>query len=350
MNDIIDFEETKYFYYLLIVPILVGLFLWVLYWKKQKQKQFGAIEMIEKMSPDYSIIKQWTKFLLFAIGLIFITIALVNPKIGTALKTEKREGVDIVFAIDISKSMLAEDIAPNRLNKSKQLVSQIINQLKTDRIGIVAYAGSAFPVLPLTTDFGVAKMYMSSLNTSMVSSQGTALDDALTIANTFFIKDKSKNKLIIMVTDGEDHSENLDDAIQETKDNFIKIVTIGVGTDKGGNIPLKKNGVIEGYKKDNQGQIVVTKLNKEILEKIAKETNGAYVNGANTRDVIKFVNNALNNVEKNEFESKKTAHFQSQFQWFLFIGFILIFVDTILLEKKTTWLTNLNLFNEKKKN
>jgi Ca-activated chloride channel homolog len=348
MNDIIDFEETKYFYYLLIVPILVGLFLWVLFWKKQKQKQFGAIEMIEKMSPDYSLIKQWTKFLLFAIGLIFITVALVNPKIGTSLKTEKREGVDIVFAIDISKSMLAEDIAPNRLNKTKQLVSQIINQLKTDRIGIVAYAGSAFPVLPLTTDFGVAKMYMSSLNTSMVSSQGTALDDALTIANTFFIKDKSKNKLIIMITDGEDHSENLDDAIQETKDNYIKIVTIGVGTDKGGNIPLKKNGVIEGYKKDNQGQIVVTKLNKEILEKIAKETNGAYVNGATTRDVIKFVNNALNNVEKNEFESKKTAHFQSQFQWFLFIGFLLIFIDAFLLEKKTTWLTNLNLFNEKK--
>ena len=129
MNDLIDFEELKYFYYLLIIPVLFLLFLWVIFWKKQKQKQFGAIEMIVKMCPDYSIIKQWTKFLLLVIGLIFITIALVNPKIGTALKTEKREGVDIVFALDISKSMLAEDIAPNRLNKSKQLVSQIINQL-----------------------------------------------------------------------------------------------------------------------------------------------------------------------------------------------------------------------------
>lgn len=349
MMDFIEFEESKYFYYLLLLPVFVIVFLLVLKWKKKKQKEFGAIEMVQKMSPENSVLKQWIKFILYTTAAGLIIIALVNPKIGTSIKKENREGVDIVFAIDISKSMLAEDIAPSRLSKSKQLVSQIINQLKSDRIGIVAYAGSAFPLLPLTTDFSSAKMYMQSLNTSMVSSQGTALDDALNIANTFFAQDKSKNKLIVMITDGEDHSENLANALQNIKDNNIKIVTIGVGTEKGANIPIKTSNGVE-LKKDNQGIIVVTKLNKQVLENIAKETNGGYVDGTITKKVVKFVENALDNVEKKEFESKKTAHYQSQFQWFLGLALILLLIDSFLLEKTTTWLTRLNLFNEKKKN
>ncbi len=177
-----------------------------------------------------------------------LVIALVNPKMGTKMETVKRQGIDIVFAVDISKSMLAEDIAPNRLEKTKQLVSQIINELGNDRVGIVGYAGSAYPVLPMTTDYGIAKMYLQSMNTDMVSSQGTAINDALKLSVDYFdIKETSK--LIILVSDGEDHGVGADEAIAMAKDKNVRIFSIGMGTEKGAMIPIKDNrGNIISYK------------------------------------------------------------------------------------------------------
>jgi Ca-activated chloride channel family protein len=275
-----------------------------------------------------------------------LILGLVNPKIGTKMETVKREGIDIVFAIDVSKSMLAEDVAPNRLDKSKQIVSQIINQLGTDRIGIVAYAGSSFPVLPITTDYSVAKMFLQSMNTDMVSSVGTSLDEAIRLSATYF-DDKKTSKLLIMVSDGEDHSEGAEAAAEEANKLGIKIITIGVGTEKGGTIPLKRNGVVAGFKRDNNNQVVITKLNQESLKAIAKATKGGYVNGANTKEVLEYIKNALNNIEKTEFEATQMADFKSQFQWFLGIAFFLLLLDVFLLERKTKWVNKLNLFNDK---
>ena len=259
----------------------------------------------------------------------------------------KREGIDIVFAVDVSKSMLAEDIAPSRLEKSKQIVSQIINQLGSDRIGIVAYAGSAFPVLPITSDYGVAKMFLQSMNTDIVSSQGTSLDEAIKLSATYFDEKSKTSKLMIMISDGEDHSEGAESAAEEANKIGMKIITIGVGTEKGGTIPLRRNGVIESYKRDKDNQIVITKLNPESLKSIAKATNGNYVNGANTKEVLEFVKNTLDKIQKTEFEATEMAEYQSQFQWFLAIGFLLLLVDVFLLERKTSWVKKLNLFNEK---
>jgi Ca-activated chloride channel family protein len=187
------------------------------------------------------------------------------------METVKREGIDIVFAMDVSKSMLAEDVAPNRLEKSKQLVSQIINQLGNDRIGIVAYAGSAFPVLPITTDYAVSKMFLQSMNTSMVSSQGTSLDDAIKLSSTYFDKGNKTSKLLIMISDGEDHSEGAMDAAAEANKNGMKIITIGVGTEKGGPIPIKENGVVQSFKRDNNNEVVITKLNQKACRKSPKK-------------------------------------------------------------------------------
>lgn len=340
-------DEKIYLYFLAVIPLIVLLFLFNLYWKRKKQREFGDVELVKKLSPDNSVFKSVLKVTVLLLGLASLIIALANPKIGTKMETVKREGIDIVFAIDVSKSMLAEDMAPNRLDKTKQIVSQIINQLGSDRIGMVAYAGSAFPVLPITTDYGVAKMYLQGMNTDMVSSQGTSLEDAIKLSANFFDKGNATNKLIILVSDGEDHSEGYEGAVEEAVKVKAKIITIGVGTEKGGPIPLKRNGVIESFKRDQNDEVVVTKLNPEILKEIGKGTKGGYVYGGNTKEVLDYVKNALENIEKTEFETTQVADFQSQFQWFLGIAFLLLFLDVFLLERKTKWISKLNLFNEK---
>lgn len=342
-----ELDEKKYLYLLLILPLVVLVFLFNLYWKRKKQREFGDLEMVKKLSPDSSMFKPVLKIVILILALLGLIIGLVNPKIGTKMETVKREGIDIVFAIDVSKSMLAEDVAPNRLDKSKQIVSQIINQLGSDRIGIVAYAGSAFPVLPITTDYSVAKMFLQSMNTDMVSSVGTSFNEAIKLSATYF-DDKKTSKLLIMISDGEDHNEGAEAAAEEAAKLGIKIITIGVGTEKGGTIPLKRNGVVEGFKKDSNNEVVITKLVPESLTLIAKTTKGGYVNGNNTKEVLEYVKNALNNIQKTEFEATEMADFQSQFQWFLGFAFLLLFADIFLLERKTSWVKKLDLFNENK--
>lgn len=342
-----ELDEKKYLYLLIIIPILVLIFLFNLYWKRKKQKEFGDLKLVKKLSPEKSVFKSTLKISVFLLALACLILGLVNPKLGTKVETVKRQGIDIVFAIDVSKSMLAEDVAPNRLEKSKQIVSQIINQLGSDRIGVVAYAGSAFPVLPLTTDYSVAKMFLQSMNPGMVSSQGTSLDEAIQMSASYFDEDSKTSKLVIMISDGEDHSEGVEGASEEANKNGLKIITIGVGTEKGGPIPLKRNGVVESFQRDQNDEIVVTKLNETTLKEIAKNTKGGYINGNNTKEVIDYVKNALDNIEKTEFESKQFANYQSQFQWLLGIAFFLFFLDIFFLEKKTSWVKKMNLFNEK---
>ena len=346
-----ELDESKYLYLLFLLPILAVLFLYVEFWKRKKQKEFGNVELVKKLSPEKSNFKPALKFGVLLLGIAMLILGLVNPKIGTKVEKVKREGIDIVFAIDVSKSMLCEDIAPNRLEKSKQVVSQIINNLGSDRIGIIAYAGSAFPVLPITTDYNVAKMFLQSMNTGMVSSQGSNLDEAIKLSEKYFEGSPNTSKLMIMITDGEDHSEGAENAAEEAKKIGMKIITIGVGTTAGGPIPNKKNGVIESFHRDkNTGEVVVTKLRPESLEAIAKAAKGGYINGNNTKQTVDFIKKSLNNIQKTEFEATEMKNFQSQFQWFLGIGFFLLLLDVFLLERKTKWVQKLNLFNEKKNN
>ncbi|MFM9989289.1 VWA domain-containing protein [Flavobacterium sp.] len=345
-----ELDESKYLYLLFLLPILAAIFLYVEFWKRKKQREFGDLELVKKLSPEKSNFKPALKFGVLLLGISMLILGLVNPKIGTKVEKVKREGIDIVFAIDVSKSMLCEDIAPNRLEKSKQVVSQIINNLGSDRIGIIAYAGSAFPVLPITTDYNVAKMFLQSMTPDMVSSQGSNLDEAIKLSGKYFEGSPNTSKLMIMITDGEDHSEGAESAAEEAKKIGMKIITIGVGTTAGGPIPNKKNGVIESFHRDKStGEVVVTKLRPEALEAIAKAAKGGYINGNNTKEAVSFIKKSLNNIEKTEFDATEVASFQAQFQWFLGIGFFLLLLDVFLLERKTKWVQKLNLFNEKKK-
>jgi Ca-activated chloride channel family protein len=344
----IQLDEKSYLYLLSIIPVMVVLFVILQIWKKSTQRKFADLALLKRLTPDRSNFKSTLKLIFVLLGIASLTMALVNPKIGTKLETVKREGVDIVFAVDVSKSMLAEDIAPNRLEKAKRLVSEIINQLASDRIGIIAYAGQAFPQLPITTDYGAAKMFLQNMNTDMLSSQGTAINQAIELASTYYDDEEQTNRVLFIISDGEDHSQgNVSNAVEDATNEGIRIFTIGVGKTKGAPIPLKRNGIVESLKKDNQGEVVITKLNEEVLQEIADEGNGEYINGENTEEAVAFIKEQLNQMDKKEFEAKQFAEFKDQFQWFLGAGLLFLFLDIFVLDRKTKWLKKLNLFNER---
>jgi Ca-activated chloride channel family protein len=322
------------------------LFLWTQLWKKRTKLKFSNLTLLKRLSPDQSLFKSVLKFITLCLGVVCLIIALVNPKVGTSLQTVKREGVDIVFAIDVSKSMLAEDIAPSRLEKAKQLTTQIINNLVSDRVGIIAYAGKAVPQLPITTDYSAAKMFLQNMNTDMLSSQGTAIDEAIQLSRSYYNDEEQTNRVLVIISDGEDHNDLSLDEAEAAAAEGIKIYTIGVGTEKGGPIPLKRNGIVMSYKKNQNDATVITKLNKKTLIEIANEANGTYVDGKNTNDVIEAIGDILNKMDKKEFEAKEFAKFEDQFQWFLGLGLFFLILDVLFLERKTAWLKRLNLFNE----
>ena len=339
-------DEKIWFWVLGIIPVIALFFLILQICKHKSQSNFADKLLLKRLSPNTSLFKSILKLVVLSLAFASLAIALVNPKIGTKLETVKREGVDIVFAIDVSKSMLAEDIAPNRLEKAKQLVTQIINNLASDRVGIIAYAGKAFPQLPITTDYAAAKMFLQNMNTDMLSSQGTAINEAIKLAKTYYDDEEQTNRVLIIISDGEDHSDEAASVAEEANEEGIRIFTIGVGDVKGGPIPEKRNGIVLNYKKDNDGETVITRLNEEILKSIASKANGVYINGKNTNELVDQIGEILNKMDKKEFESKQYADFKDQFQWFLGIALFFLFLDIFLLERKTGWLKKLNLFNE----
>ncbi len=342
----VQYEDESYFYLLLLIPIIALIYIVTRLWQNRAQNRFAQPTLFKRLVPNWSKYKSVLKLLLFLFGIAFLILGLVNPKIGTKLETVKREGVDIVFAVDVSRSMLAEDIAPNRLEKAKRLVSEIINQLASDRVGIIAYAGQAYPQLPITTDYGAAKMFLQGMNTEMLSSQGTAINEAINLATTFYDDEEQTNRVLFIISDGEDHSESTEDAVEKAVEEGIRIFTIGVGTVKGGPIPIKRNGILQSLKKDQEGQVIITKLHPETLEEIAVEGNGKYIDGANTEEAVSVIRELLNQMDKMEFEAKQFAEYKDQFQWFLAAGFFFLFIDLFVLDRKTQWLKKLNLFNE----
>ena len=341
-------EEPIYFYLLAITPAMIVVFLLVLWWKKRTQRKFSNGALLEKLAPNASAFKATIKLIFLLLGIAFLIISLVNPKMGTKLKTIKREGVDVVFALDVSKSMLAEDIAPNRLEKAKQIISKTIDRLGSDRVGIIIYAGNSYPLLPITTDHAAANMFLQNANPDMVSSQGTAINEALELAKTYYNNDEQTNRFLIIISDGEDHQEETKQVAQNLANEGVKIYTVGVGTERGGPIPMRLNGAMIGYKKDNKGETVITKRMPEVLQGIADASDGKYIDGNITENPVSEIAEIIANAEKSEFETKQFSDYKDQFQWFLAFGLFFLIVDIFLFEKKTKWLRRANLFNEEK--
>ena len=342
-------DEISFIYLGLIIPILFLVFLIFRRWQKKSIRKYFDINTIKFLSPEISNSKPLLKFIIISFALLMLVISLVNPKIGTELKTVKREGVDIVFAIDVSKSMLAEDIAPNRIIKSKRIVSELFNNLGSDRVGIIAYASTAIPVLPITTDFSSARMFLESLNTDMLSSQGTSIAEAINLSKNYFNDENQTNRVLCVISDGEDHEIQNNNLSDIAKEAGITIISIGVGSPNGAPIPIKENDIVKSYKKDDRGEVVITKLNENILKDMATQTGGIYFKGDNTNSVVSSIVDELKEMDKQEFESKQFVSFKDQFQWFLFVGLFLIILDVVVFERKTYWLDKLNLFNENEK-
>lgn len=328
------FEESTYLYWLLILPVLVAFLLWYLHWQKSKRETFAKSKLFEKITGKDFDKKTIIKNTNYIICVFLIILALANPKYGKATEIVKSKGIEVIFALDISKSMLAEDVAPNRLEKSKQIASQIINNLHGDKVGIVVYSGSAFNVMPVTTDYNVAKMFIKNCNPGMISEQGTAIDQAIDVASQSFTKKTKANKVIVIFSDGEDHSENAKSAAEDANKDKIKIITVGIGTDKGSPIPVRENGMVSGFQRDKDNNVVVSKRNDTILKNIAQATGELYIDGNSSRSVINQVSAQIESFQKTNGQTARTMGMNATFYWFLALAVILLLINFLVLDRK----------------
>lgn len=334
----IQYEHIEYFNLLWILIPLTALFAYFLFWKNNAIKKFAKKSLFNKLAKDQSKIKHIVKFFLVFFASIAIILALVNPKIGTKFEKVKREGVDVMIAIDVSKSMNAKDIQPSRMLKARQFVSNLISEISNDRIGLIVFAGNAYLQMPLTIDYSATKMFLKQVNTNLVPTQGTAIGAAVELAKRSYPKEDNNQKVLIIISDGENHEGDAEDAIKMAKEKGIKIITVGVGTEKGAPIPIGKRGE---FKKDTDGNIVISKLNKEMLQDLAQQAKGTYYD-INSQKIIDDILSELGSLEGKVFEEKVITDYKQHFQLFLFIAYILLLIDFLVSYRK---ILKIKLFN-----
>jgi len=273
-----------------------------------------------------------------------IIIGMVNPQIGSKLEEIKRKGVDLVIALDVSNSMMVEDIKPNRLARAKMAINRLIDRLEGDRLGLIVFAGKAFTQLPITHDHAAAKMFLQSISTNSVDVQGTAIGAAINQSIASFEENNLKNKAIIIISDGENHEDDPVSAAQIAAKNNIVIHTIGMGSPDGAPIPIYNGTKMLGFKKDNEGNTVVSKLDEPSLRRIASIGNGSYTRATNIDIGLDKIFDGIKNMEKKEYDSKVFSNYESRFQYFIGIAILLLIIELFILDKKSKWLNKIKLF------
>ena len=342
----IRFAHIEYFYALLLVPLFLLIFWLYQNWRKKARKRFGDQQVINSLMPLASHGKPVLKFYMMLLAFIFLMIGLVDPQIGSKLEKVKREGIDLMLVVDVSNSMLAEDIKPNRLKRAKMAISTLIDKLEGDRIGIIVFAGHPYKQMPLTTDYSAARLFLSTINTKIVPSQGTAIGAAINMAVKSF-DDKDHNKAIVIITDGENHEDNAVEAAKKATENGIRVFTIGMGLPEGAPIPVYNDyGTQTGFKKDRNGQTVITKLNEDMLRQIAAAGNGAYARANNTSTGLKKIFNDINNIEKKEIETKQFTDYVHRFQIYLAVALALLIIEVFISNRKSVWLQKYDPFGK----
>tara|TARA_Y100000589_G_C27198103_1_gene647977 strand:- start:8761 stop:9771 length:1011 start_codon:yes stop_codon:yes gene_type:complete len=321
----------------IIIPIL---FIFIIYYRWQKSiiHKFDK-EILLKINSNYSSGIKLFHFLIRISIVILLVVALAGPRIGIKLQNIKREGVDVVFALDVSKSMLVEDIAPNRLLKGIQIISKSIDELVADRMGLIVYAGQAYPLMPLSFDYSMARLLIKTIDSNIVPSQGTDLGSAITLADNYFDKE-DRSKILFFISDGEDHEGNYSQEIKNLSKRNITICAINIGTESGGPIPVNSNQGIS-YKKDNKGEVVISKANPQILNSISALGNGNFIKTKNTNDAIQFVLDNMKKLDKSFEEEEIFSDYEDQFQWLLFIALLFLIFDFILTKKKISFIKKL---------
>jgi len=343
--NIIRLEHSELLNLLWIIPIMIAVYIGVMQWRKKAMKEYGDFTVFGKLIPDFSLMRPKVKFILLIISFVFLILAIANPQIGSKLHEAERKGIDLFIALDVSKSMDAEDIQPSRLNRSKQAISKLIDRLGGDRIGIVVFAGNAYVQLPITTDYSAAKLFLSTINSDIVPSQGTAIGNAIELATQSF-DDEDHSKAIIVITDGENHENNAIEAAEAAKEKNITVHTIGMGLPDGAPIPIYENGKKNGFKKDKNGNTVVTKLNDKMLSMIAAAGGGISVRANNTKAGLNAIFDEINRMEKKKFKTHVYADYEDRFQYFLAISILLLIIEIMLVNRKPNWTGKINLFEK----
>lgn len=338
------FANTYYFYLFLLIPLLTLAFAWFLLWRRKAVSRFGDWVVVKQLMPEASVPKLILKFSGAMLTIAFLVLTLAGPQTGSRIEKAHRQGIDIMVALDVSNSMLAEDIKPNRLERAKQSISRLIEKLDGDRIGIIVFAGKAYTQLPITTDYAAAKLFISTISPDIVPTQGTAIGEAISRAIASYGETKN-NKALIIITDGEDHEG---DVMGKTKDAVkagIAVYTIGMGLSEGAPIPVYQGNVMTGYKKDGSGNTVVSRLDESLLQQIASEGKGVYVRASNSETGLRPIMDEINKIQESEIESKQFTDYESRFQYFLAFAIIIMVADLFIFEKKTNWLKRIRPFN-----
>lgn len=331
-------------YLFALAPVLLILYYMMRRWKKQSIQKFGNPVLVQRLFPDVSVSRPGIKFWILWSGFILMVVGVCGPLIGSKLEEVKRKGSDIIICMDVSNSMRSEDIRPNRLERSKQAVSRLIDRLEGDRIGIVVFAGDAYMQLPITTDYAAAKLFLSQVEPDIVPKQGTAIGAAIDLASTSFTDTIKKHSAIVVITDGENHEDDAIESAKSAAEQGIKVYTIGMGSVNGAPIPIYNNGTRVGFRQDNSGATVISKLDQNMLNEIADAGKGRFIQATNSDDGLDLILKELNGLDKKEFKAKMYTDYENQFQYFLAGAFVLLIIDFLLGEKKSKWFAKLNPF------
>lgn len=338
------FEHPIYLNFLLALPLLVVLFWLYLRWRKSVASKLGDTNVVKRMMLDVSPFRMHLKFILLLLATASILLALANPQIGSRLEKVQRKGIDMVIAIDVSNSMLAQDLQPSRIERARQSVSKLIDEMENDRVGLIVFAGKAYTQLPITTDYNAAKMMLATIKPDLVPVQGTAIGQAIEMGMASF-KEEKGGKAIIVITDGENHEDDAVDMAKEAASKGIHIYTVGMGLADGAPIPEYKNNQMTGFKKDRSGNTIITRLDESMLQQIAQAGNGIYVRASNTHAGLKKVYDDIGKLDMNTFDAVSYADYSDRFQYFIALALLFILLNFITNERKSRWAKKIKIFH-----
>jgi len=343
--DFIRFENQDYFYLFAAIPLLLLVFWFSYYRRKSRLGKLGQWEMISRMIPMYSYRRPWLKLVLFLLAFSSMVMAAINPQLGYKTEEAKSTGVDVIIALDVSRSMLAEDIRPNRMDRAKMAVSRLIDQLDRDRVGVVIFAGSAVTQVPLTSDRESAKMLLRTVNTESVQVQGTAIGSALERSIASFSDNSQGSRVIVLISDGENHQDDPLPVVARAKEMGITIHTVGVGSSQGAPIPVYKNWQLTGFLRDSQGNTVISRFDEQMLMEIAAQGGGIFSTGSGPDLGLNRIIEQIRNMEQQEYETTRFSEYESRFHYFVALALIFLVLEMLIFERKNRWLNKIKLFD-----
>jgi len=335
------FSNPEYLYFLLLIPVLALLFIAENRKQKKRLKVYGNPDVVSQLMPDVSRRRPWLKFILQLTAITVCIFMVSGPQFGSKLQKVQKKGAEMMIALDVSNSMMAEDITPSRLEKSKQILSKLVDKLSNDKIGLIVFAGEAFTQLPITSDYVSAKIFMNSINPSLVPTQGTAIGSAIDLCARSFPQKGKAERAIILITDGENFEDDAVGSAKEALAQGIKTHVIGMGLEKGAPIPIANSNE---FRKDKNGNVVITKLNEKMCQEIAAAGGGVYVRSDNTNGALRVITTELDKMKKADVESSVYSEYDEQFQGLAWIVLVLLLIDVFILERKNKLLRKIKLF------